>query len=60
MPSYKEITINLANAAREIMLNNFTLDIKKAWKEDSSPVTETDKTINSLTINTIKQNFSSL
>ena len=39
------------------MRTNFALGMKREWKKDSSPLTETDKAINNLVINSIKTNY---
>jgi myo-inositol-1(or 4)-monophosphatase len=39
------------------MRKNFTAGMKKEWKDDRSPVTETDLAINDLILKEIKENF---
>ena len=59
MTNYKEFAINLAKEAGGIMRANFSLNMKKEWKEDVSPVTDTDITINDLVINSVKESYPS-
>ena len=54
---YKEFAINIAKEAGDIMHKNFQLGMKKEWKADNSPVTETDIAINKLVINKVKEYF---
>jgi fructose-1,6-bisphosphatase/inositol monophosphatase family enzyme len=56
-PIFKDFAIDLAGKAGEIMRTNFALGMKREWKKDSSPLTETDKAINNLVINSIKTNY---
>jgi myo-inositol-1(or 4)-monophosphatase len=57
MKNYKDFAIGLAKQAGKIMLANFTLGMKKEWKDDNSPLTVTDTTINKLVINSVKKKF---
>lgn len=54
---YLDFALELAKKAWELMRKNFTLNMKKEWKSDNSPVTETDIFINSLVIESIHKNF---
>ncbi len=45
---YKTFAIGLAREAGTIMRTNFALGMKKEWKEDHSPVTETDMAIDAI------------
>lgn len=54
---YKDFAIDIAYKAGEIMRQNFQLGMKKEWKSDNSPVTETDMAINNLVIEEINKNF---
>ncbi len=54
---YKNVAIDLAKKAGEILRANFKLGMDKQWKEDHSPVTETDIAINSLVLKEIKSHF---
>jgi len=55
--NFEEFAKNFAKKAGKIMLKNFQLGMKKEWKKDNSPVTETDLKINSLLIEEVKRNF---
>jgi myo-inositol-1(or 4)-monophosphatase len=48
---------NTALKAGEIMKHNFTLNMKKKWKEDGSPLTVTDIAINKLVIDSVRAQF---
>jgi fructose-1,6-bisphosphatase/inositol monophosphatase family enzyme len=54
---YKEFAVNLARESGDIIRQNFTLGMKKEWKEDRSPVTVTDLKINQLVIDRVRENF---
>lgn len=54
---YKDFMIDLAGRAGEIMLANFSLGMKKDWKEDNTPLTVTDTTINKMVIEEVEKNF---
>lgn len=51
------IAVGLAKKAGAVMRKNFTLSMKKEWKEDHSPVTETDTAINEIVLKTIKHSY---
>ena len=55
--SYKKVSLGLARKAGEIMRKNFTLGVKKTWKKDNTPLTETDIAVNKLAVETISKNF---
>ena len=55
--SYLDTALDIAKRSGEIMRKNFTLGMKKEWKADHSPVTETDRAINDLVLRTIKQHY---
>lgn len=57
MNNYKDFAIGLARQAGKIMLSNFTLGMKKEWKDDNSPLTVSDTAINRLVIDSVKKNF---
>lgn len=57
--NHLELAKHLAQQAGVIMRQNFTIGMKKEWKEDSTPVTVTDKTINTLVIETISKELPS-
>lgn len=57
MKTYKNFAIDIATKAGKIMLANFSLGMKKNWKEDNTPLTATDIAINKLVINEVAANF---
>lgn len=57
MKGYKEFSIDLAKKAGIIMRNNFSLDMKKEWKSDGTPLTVTDTQINKLVIDEIEKEY---
>jgi myo-inositol-1(or 4)-monophosphatase len=57
MSEYLDTAISLAKSSGEIMRANFGLSMKKDWKEDHSPVTETDLAINDLVLKEIKKRY---
>jgi myo-inositol-1(or 4)-monophosphatase len=54
---HKSFAIGLAKEAGNIIKKNFTLGMKKEWKDDFSPITETDRAINQLVIESVKKEF---
>jgi myo-inositol-1(or 4)-monophosphatase len=54
---YKDFVLDLAMKAGAIMRANFSLGMKKDWKEDDTPLTVTDTTINRMVIEEIKKKF---
>src|SRR3989344_2717313 len=54
---YIETAIDLAKKAGVIMRKNFTSHMKKEWKHDNTPVTETDLAINDLVLKEIKKRY---
>lgn len=57
MQDYKDFAIRLAQKAGEIMRANFTLGMKKEWKDDNSPLTVTDTLINKFVIESVEKTF---
>lgn len=57
MAAHLDIALDLANKAGVVMRQNFTAGMKKEWKDDRSPVTETDLAINAMILQEIKANF---
>jgi fructose-1,6-bisphosphatase/inositol monophosphatase family enzyme len=55
--SHIETAHDLAKKAGEIMRKNFTSNMKKEWKDERSPVTETDLVINALVLKEIKEQY---
>jgi myo-inositol-1(or 4)-monophosphatase len=58
-PEYRDLAIDIAHQAGEIIRDKFKLGMGKEWKEGKivSPVTETDLAINELVIRAIKERF---
>ena len=56
---YKTFALQLAQEAGKIIRKNFMLGMKKEWKEDNTPLTETDLAINKLVLDSIKKEFPS-
>lgn len=56
-PSYLETAFDLAKKSGDIMRKNFTINMKKEWKDNRSPVTETDLAINDMVLTTIKKRY---
>lgn len=54
---YIETAIELAKNAGSIMRENFSHGMRKDWKDDRSPVTETDTAINDLVLSEIKKAY---
>lgn len=54
---HMETALDLAKKAGSIMRTNFTLNMKKEWKGDRSPVTATDLEINELVLKEIKSRY---
>lgn len=54
---YKKFAIDMAKKAGKIMLANFTMEMKKEWKKDGTPVTKTDVAINKMIISAVKKYF---
>lgn len=57
MNSHKTFAEAFALKAGAIMKDNFTLNMKKEWKGDNTPVTETDLKINRMLIEEIRTQF---
>ncbi len=54
---YKTFALELAKEAGRIIKTNFSLGMKKEWKADNTPLTETDLKINQLVIDSVKKEF---
>ena len=54
---FRKFALELAQQAGGLIRSNFKLGMKKEWKADSSPVTETDLAINKLLIEGVKKHF---
>lgn len=59
MTDYRTFAENLARQAGAIMRKGFVSGMKKEWKKDHSPVTETDTTINQLVLDAISKEYPS-
>jgi myo-inositol-1(or 4)-monophosphatase len=58
MPSeFCDVAIGLALEAGQVMRANFSLGMRREWKEDNTPLTITDTTINSRVIEVLQQHF---
>ncbi len=57
MNDYRDFAIDLAKEAGAIIRQNFTLGMKKEWKEDHTPITATDKAVNDLALSSIQHAF---
>ncbi len=56
---YMQVALDIAKQSGEIIRTNFVRNMKKEWKGDDTPVTETDHTINALVLNEIKNRYPS-
>jgi myo-inositol-1(or 4)-monophosphatase len=57
MNPYKTFAESFAIIAGSIIKENFSLNMKKEWKSDNTPLTETDLKINRMLIEEVKLNF---
>lgn len=57
MDDYKTFAVNLAYEAGKIIKDDFLKGVVTRWKEDSTPITETDTRINRLVINAISEKY---
>ena len=55
--NYKEFALDLARDAGAIMKQNFIMGMKKEWKSDSTPLTETDTKIHNLVADAIARAY---
>lgn len=51
---YLDVALDLAKKAGVVMRKNFTAGMKKEWKDERSPVTETDLAINDMILKEVK------
>lgn len=58
MDQQLQFALNFARDAGKIIRDNFQLGMDKTWKEDDTPVTVTDETINRNLIEAVKEKFS--
>lgn len=54
---YLDIGIDLARKSGTVMKKNFTTNMKKEWKSDNTPVTETDLAVNDIVVSALKDAF---
>ncbi len=54
---YKKFILGLAKEAGTVIKKNFTRGMKKEWKDGVSVVTETDRIINQMVIDSVKKTF---
>ena len=57
MLNYKNFALDLAHQAGAIIKANFTLGMKKEWKADNTPLTQTDLTINQMVLDAVHKTF---
>lgn len=57
MKNFEEFAKDIARRAGEVMMDNFSLEVEKNWKEDNSPVTETDLKVNKMLIEEVRKNY---
>ena len=57
MEIYKQFALQMASDAGDIIKKNFLFGMEKELKSDNTPVTKTDKEINTLLLTRVKQNF---
>lgn len=57
MPDHKEFAIDLAKKAGAVIRANFSLGMKKEWKEDKTPLTVTDTAVNKMVMEAVKESF---
>src|SRR6185369_6851970 len=55
--THKEFALQMAQEAGGIIRSNFSMGMKKEWKEDVTPVTVSDLAINKDLIEGVKQHF---
>src|SRR4030042_6237309 len=56
--THQDFAIAIAKEAGEIIRKNFTLGMKKEWKGDEGPVTETDYRINTILVERVQKELS--
>ena len=54
---HKKFAISLAKQAGKIIRDNFTLGMKKEWKDDETPLTAADTEVNKLVENNVKKHY---
>ncbi len=53
----KQFATDLAYQAGEIIKTDFTLGMKKEWKENETPLTAADNKVNQLVVDAVNKNF---
>ncbi len=56
-PTHLDTALDLAEQAGTLMLRNFAIQMRAEWKDERSPVTETDFAINNLVLEQIKARY---
>jgi len=54
---YKDFALETAKKAGKIIKANFSLGMKKEWKDNKTPITETDLAINKLLVESVNREF---
>jgi myo-inositol-1(or 4)-monophosphatase len=54
---FLDLAMDLAKKGGAVMRKNFSLNMKKEWKEDNSPVTETDIEVNRLVLDIVRSAY---
>lgn len=57
--AFLDIALDLAKKSGAVMKKNFTTSMKKEWKSDNTPITETDRAINDLVVPALREAFPS-
>jgi len=57
--NHRQLAESISKKAGKIIKRNFSLGMKKAWKNDNTPITVTDKKINALLLQETKKYFPS-
>lgn len=57
MDKQLKFTIAIAKQAGKIIRRNFSLNMKKEWKQDKTPLTATDKAVNDLVLRQVATEF---
>ena len=57
MIDYKDFAIDLAKKAGSVIKTNFALGMEKEWKEDETPLTLTDKAVNQMVLDAVKNTY---
>jgi len=52
-----DFAVSMAREAGALMKKNFSLGMKKEWKEDKTPLTATDSALNALVLNAVQEKY---